>query len=162
MRSGRADLSEGRFELPKPAGARPRSVVLPCASQARGPLPVRCGALLFIVELGVRAEFGIAEGGRFCESSRCRGVVPDVLGMAPGRPFMVGALCAGAFGIPARGFIAPIAGRFEPLFPSALPARPLVKPLPFTVRTGMCEAACAGVVRASTERFWTAAEGVGT
>src|SRR5215470_1523063 len=62
----------GRFELPKPCGERPRSVALPCASQVR-PLPAR--ARLLFAE---RLPFGIAEGGRFCESSRCRAVIPEL------------------------------------------------------------------------------------
>ena len=102
----------GRFELPKPAGARPRSVAFPCASQVRGLLPARCEAVLPTVGADVRFEFVTDEGGRFCESSRCRGVMLDVLGMLPGRMFVVGmfpgrlfavgALCDGAFGETAR------------------------------------------------------------
>lgn len=57
--------SEGRFEPPKPCGARPRSVALPCASQVR-PLPGRWEELLFAAGLfAERLPFGIAEGGRF-------------------------------------------------------------------------------------------------
>jgi len=41
------------------------------------------------------------EGGRLCESSRCREVIPEVLGMLPGRPFIAGALRDGAFGVTA-------------------------------------------------------------
>src|SRR5438445_709758 len=62
MRAACAGVFAG-LEFPKPAGARPRSVVLPCASQARGLLPARCGALLLMEMPGVRFEFGIAEGG---------------------------------------------------------------------------------------------------
>src|SRR5216684_1067302 len=40
--------------------------------------------------------------------------------------------------------------------------RPAVRPRGFTVRTGTCEAACAGAVRATTARFWTEAGGVAT
>jgi len=32
-----------------------------------------------------RLPFGIAEGGRFWESSRCRAVVPEFAGALPGR-----------------------------------------------------------------------------
>jgi hypothetical protein len=66
----------------------------------RGPLlPARCcGELLFIVAFGVRAEFVAAEGGRLCESSRCREVMPDVFGELPEWPLMA----AGAFAVPAR------------------------------------------------------------
>jgi len=52
--------------------------------------------------LGVRAAFGIAEGGRFCDSSRCRGDTADEFGEFVDRPFIAGALCAGAFGVPVR------------------------------------------------------------
>ena len=81
----------GRFELPKPCGARPRSVVFPCASQVRELFPGRCEPPLVMVLFVERFEFGIAEGGRFCDSSRCRGVIPELagplLGEIPERPF---------------------------------------------------------------------------
>jgi hypothetical protein len=41
---------------------------------------------------GVRFEFVTEEGGRFCESSRCLGVKPEVLGVLLVRPFIAGAL----------------------------------------------------------------------
>ena len=47
----------------------------------------------------VRFEFAIDEGGRFCESSRWRGVIWEVAGMLPGRLFIAGEL-------PGRPFIA--------------------------------------------------------
>lgn len=65
----------GRSE-PKPCGARPRSVALPCASQVR-PLPARA-RLLFAAGLFVERLPGMAEGGRFCESSRWRAVVAEL------------------------------------------------------------------------------------
>jgi hypothetical protein len=129
----------GRLELPKPAGALPRSVAFPWASQVRGLLPERCDAGLPAAAFGVREEFGIAEGGRFCDGTLwpgtfCRRGGGDEFGIAEGgrfcdgtfwpgtfcrrgggdefgivvaRPFTVGvfcadALCAGAFGVPAR------------------------------------------------------------
>jgi hypothetical protein len=52
---------------------------------------------LAVTEADVRFEFVIDEGGRLCESSRCRGVIPDVLGMLPGRPFIAGALLGRLF-----------------------------------------------------------------
>jgi hypothetical protein len=52
--------------------------------------------------LGVRVAFGIAEGGRFCERSRCRGDTEDVLGEFAGRLFTAGALRAGAFVVAVR------------------------------------------------------------
>jgi hypothetical protein len=125
-------------------------------------LPERCVAVLPTEALGVREEFGIAEGGRFCDSSRCRGETGDVFGVFVGRPFIAGALCAGAFGVAVRWFTAPFAGRFAGLFTGALPTRPAVRTRGFTVRTGICDAPCAGVVRATTLRFWTGAGGLAT
>jgi hypothetical protein len=76
-------------------------------------LPARCDAVLFTAALGVRVEFGMAEGGRFCESSRCRGDTADEFGaLVVGRPFIAGALCAGVFGVKVCWFIAPFGGRF--------------------------------------------------
>src|SRR5437763_8532561 len=78
----------GRLESPKPCGARPRSVALPCASQVR-PLPARERLLFPAGPFVERLPFGIAEGGRFCESSRCRAVTPELApefaGALPGR-----------------------------------------------------------------------------
>src|SRR5260370_26468239 len=53
-------------------------------------------------------------------------------------------------------------GRFAPTFAGALPPRPADKPCEFIVRTGVCEAAAAGAVRATTERFATDEGGVAT
>jgi hypothetical protein len=53
-------------------------------------------------------------------------------------------------------------GRFADEFAEALPRPPAVKPCVFIVRTGMCEAAAAGAVRATTERFATDVGGVET
>ncbi len=87
MRAVCAGTFAAPFELPKPDGAWPRSVALPCASQVRGLLAPRDGGALLLIEaLGVRAEFGIAEGGRFCESSRCRGAIAELFGVFPFRP----------------------------------------------------------------------------
>ena len=113
----------GRFELPKPCGARPESVELPCAFQAR---PEACGreALLLKEPLG-RADCDCpADGGRFDESCDCR------------EPLKVCAL------FPPR-----------PKFPAGLLPRLAEKEPEFIVRTGMCEAAAAGVERATTLRF---------
>lgn len=75
----------GRFD-PKPSGARPRSVVLPCASQVRALLPDR------------------AEGGRFCITSRCRAVAPAFAWALPARLSSPALLLAGllACGFPNR------------------------------------------------------------
>ncbi len=79
----------GRFELPDPCGARPRSVTVPCASQARELFPTR-GAELFPVGLFMdRPEFGIAEGGRFCETPPCRGDGAELLGAFPKCPLVL-------------------------------------------------------------------------
>lgn len=90
----------GRLELPEPVGARPLSVAFPCADQVRELLPARGDAVLLLTgELGVRAAFDVAEGGRFCERSRCRGDTAELLGEFAGRLFIAGELCAGALGV---------------------------------------------------------------
>jgi hypothetical protein len=48
------------------------------------------------------------------------------------------------------------------MFAGLLPLRPADNPCVFIVRTGMCEAAAAGAVRATTERFATDDGGVDT
>ena len=70
-------------------------------------MPARCEAVLPKVATEVRFEFVNAEGGRLCESSRCRGVMPDVLGTLPGWKFVVGALPGRLFDVgalPGRKF----------------------------------------------------------
>lgn len=54
------------------------------------------------------------------------------------------------------------AGRFAPAFTGELLVRPADKRWVFIVRTGMCEAAAPGAVRATTERFITDEGGVDT
>ena len=51
---------------------------------------------------GVRFEFVIDEGGLLCESSRCLGVMTEVLGMLLGRLFVAGTLRDGVFCVIAR------------------------------------------------------------
>ena len=98
MRADWTGALVGRLELPTPAGARPRSVAFPCASQERGLLPARCDVVLPITLAEVRFELVIAEGGRFCESSRWRGeVIWDVPGALLGRLFIAGALAGRLF-----------------------------------------------------------------
>lgn len=55
----------GRLLLPKPCGARPESVLLPCALQAREEV-FECAA--GFTEPDVREPCCIAEGGRLAES----------------------------------------------------------------------------------------------
>jgi len=109
MRAVWAGAFAGRLELPKPAGARPRSVAFPCASQLRELLPARCEVVLSITLADVRFELFIAEGGRFCESSRWRGeVIWDVPGALLGRLFIAGVLPGRLFvagALPGRLFI---------------------------------------------------------
>ena len=85
------------------------------------------------------------EGGRLCDSSRCREVIPEVLGMLPGRPFIAGALRDGAFGVTACQFMV--------LFTGLLPTWPAGRPALLSVRTRAWDAPCAGAVRAITVRF---------
>ena len=127
----------GRLALPEPAGARPLSVAFPCADHVRELLPARGDAVLLLIgELGVRAAFGIAEGGRLCDKSRCRGDTAELLGEFAGRLFMVGELCA-ALGVAVCWFIAlfaeRFAGLFTGLFTGELPTRPAVRLRAFTV-----------------------------
>jgi hypothetical protein len=93
--------------------------------------------------------FALAEGGRLFDSSRCR---EDIAPLFASRP-------AGELTEPFR---APNPPRLAPLFTEAFPARPAVKERVSIVRTGMCEAAAPGAVRAITERFATDAGGVET
>ena len=132
---------DGRFELPKPWGARPESVAFPWAFQerpdveGREPLLLKeaGGRELFVLRL--TAPFVCEEklaGGRFAESCDCRA------------PFIL----------------------WVPLVPRPkLPAGLLPVRLPeeleeLNARDGKCEAAAAGVERVTTLRFCTLAEGV--
>jgi hypothetical protein len=114
---------------------------------------VRCDEVLPVTPADARFEFVIDEGGRLCDSSRCRGDTAEVFGKFVGRPFIAGALCAGTFGVPVCRFIVPFAGRFAGLFTGELPTRPAVRPLLLSVRTRIWDAPCAGAVRATTMRF---------
>src|SRR5260370_37925490 len=106
----------GRFELPKPDGGRPPSLTFPCASQTRELLPARWAEELPIVPLGVRAAFGIADGGRFCDSSRFRGDTADVFAMVDGRPFNAVQSLTAPFGVAVPILTAPFAVRFAAPF----------------------------------------------
>jgi hypothetical protein len=89
--------------LPKPFGACPRSVLLPCAFQTRELFPV-------------------ADGGRFCASSFCLLFVPASFGELafrekfPGRPDVnpfVFMACTGMCEAPAPGEVRAITERFS-------------------------------------------------
>jgi hypothetical protein len=146
-----------RFELPNPCGARPESVVLPCAFQLR-PEAGGLEVLLFKELLGreplallLNEPFGRALlllneplGRAFCDCAADGGRFDDG---CDGRALLK--LCAL---FPPR-----------PKFPAGLlPPRFAEKEPEFIVRTGMCEAAAAGVDRATTLRFCTLVEGVAT
>lgn len=144
-------LFDGRLDelLPKPEGARPRSVALPCASQPRefgrlAPFTSPRVALLnpprlpFSSALVRMFEFGLSP-----DSSRCRADALPLRGELLKRPELVGM---------------PL---FRPRFPEFSKPRP---PLPgrsvagrivpeLKERVGMCEAPAAGVLRATTGRF---------
>lgn len=107
-----------------------------------------------ILESGMRWEFPIAEGGRSCERSRCRGE-------ASGRPVIARGSRDCEPGTERRSLIAPpFAGRLKEPFLDVLSVRPCVSLPPSIVRTRMLEAPSAGVVRANTARFCTAADGL--
>src|SRR5437660_12261611 len=98
MRADWTGALVGRLELPTPAGARPRSVAFPCASQLREVLPACCEVVLPMTLADARFELVIAEGGRFCESSRWRGeVIWDPPGALPEWLFIEGALLGRLF-----------------------------------------------------------------
>lgn len=144
----------GRFEdalLPKPCGARPRSEVFPCADQFLVPLLAGrfAGALPFTEARPL--TLALAEGGRLLESSRCRA---DIEAELPAE---------GEFAAPLRApnppelFTRPVSFTRPVLF-----TRPAESVRVSIVRTGMCEAAAPGAVRAITERLVTEAGGVAT
>jgi len=95
-------LVTGRLEFPKPAGARPLSVAISLRFPNALAITRALRRSVAIVALDVRGELGIAEGGRFWDSSRCRGDTADVFGVVADRPFIAGVSCAGAFGVPVR------------------------------------------------------------
>jgi hypothetical protein len=74
-----------------------------------------------------RFEFGIAEGGRFCESSRCRAVVPELAGEFSTRPLALAFPLAPELLNWPFTLAVPLAGEF--------PNRPAVV-APFIVCTG--------------------------
>lgn len=141
-------LFDGRLDelLPKPEGARPRSVALPCASQPRefGRLPAFISARVELLN-PPRLPFSSAllrifEFGLSLDSSRCRADAPPLRGELLKRPELVGMLlfCA-RFSKP------------RPALPGRSVAGRIVPEL--KERVGMCEAPAAGVLRATTGRF---------
>jgi hypothetical protein len=68
----------------------------------RALLPGRWDELLPVTAVDVRFEFDIDVGGRLCDNSCCREVMPEVLGWLPGRPFIVPGLRDGTFGVAER------------------------------------------------------------
>jgi hypothetical protein len=148
--------------LPKPDGARPRSVVLPCASQVR--LPERLFVALFwgrweLLLMAPRAALPSAlvrmlEFGLSSESSRCReDIAPPFIGELLERPEFMGVFVCGRlpelpeFSKPRPLFVGrPLPPRTDEL--SAARNVPELKE-----RVGICEAPDAGVLRATTERF---------
>lgn len=144
----------GRLLLPNPAGALPRSVELPCASHLRMFEPGfgRC-ELLTPPRLALPSAFvRILEFGLSSESSCCRGDTAPLFAA----PLFIGPRFADALPRPTL----PEFSKVRPALPGRSVAGRTV-PAP-KERVGMCEAPAAGVLRATTARFCTAAEGVAT
>jgi hypothetical protein len=149
---------------PNPCGARPRSVVFPCADQFRDPLFAArlVDALLFTDARPLNPPPALADGGRLLASSRCRednGPLP--LFVAPlfvGRPEaeFAEAEIPALLRAPKLLLLPP---RFIPLFAATWLADTARVSM---VRTGMWEAAAPGVVRAITGRLATDDGGVET
>jgi hypothetical protein len=147
----------GRFEPPKPCGARPESVALPWAFQLRPETGGR-EPLLFNELVGrepltllLKEPFGreLLLLNEPLERAPCD--CPAVGGRLDDGCDGRALLNAGAW-FPPRPKLP--AGLFVPRFADMEPE--------FNVRTGMWEAAAAGVDRATTLRFCTLAEGVAT
>ena len=152
--------------MPNPCGARPRSVAFPCADQFRDPL---LGGRLAVAPLFTEARPltpAFADGGRLLESSRCRVDIAPLFTSRPGRLFGAAELPADAPADVRASFreLEPplVPPRLKPPLAPLLLTRPAASPRVSIVRTGMCEAAAAGAVRAITERFITLAGGVDT
>jgi hypothetical protein len=103
--------------------------------------------------------FALAEGGRLLASSRWREEAAPLFTSFAGRLFADGVR------EPKPPLFAPLplfAPRLNPPLDVPLLTRPSVSPRVSIVRTGVCEAAAPGAVRATTERFATEAGGVAT
>jgi hypothetical protein len=137
----------GLFERPKPCGARPRSVVLPCADQLRvfagrfAELPTL--ALAPADARSLAPTPAPADGGLLLESSRWRVLIAGLMLLdAPPRLPADGAL--GDVPRPPKLLFelrptSPVTRAL--LLTRTLPARPAESPVVFMVRTGMCAAA---------------------
>lgn len=150
----------GRFEMPKPCGARPESVALPWAFQVR-PEAGGLDELLLLREL-----FGREPAALLLIEPLGREPLVLLLNEALGREFCDWAADGGRLddSCDCRALLNP--GALFPLWPT-FPAGLLLpwfadKVAEFIVRTGMWEAAAAGVDRATTLRFCTLVEGVAT
>jgi hypothetical protein len=162
-----------RFELPNPCGARPESVVLPCAFQLR-PEVGGLDKLLLLSEL-----FGCELLALLLNEPLGRELLALLLNEPLGRELLA-LLLNEPLGREFCGCVAD-GGRLDdgcdgrallrlcalfpprPKFPvGLLPPWFADRDAEFIVRTGMCEAAAAGVDRATTLRFCTLAEGVAT
>jgi hypothetical protein len=175
-----------RFELPNPCGARPESVVLPCAFQLR-PVAGGLDELLLLSELFGREPFALLLNeplgrellalllneplGRellalLLNEPLGRELLALLLNEPLGREFCGCAADGGRLddGCDGRALLK-LCALFppRPKFPAGLlPPWFADRDAEFIVRTGMCEAAAAGVERATTLRFCTPAEGVAT
>lgn len=149
-----------RFELPNPCGARPESVVLPCAFQLR-PEAGGLDELLLLSEL-----FGRELLALLLNEPLGRELLALLLNVPPGREFCGCAAEGGRLDDGGDGrALLKLCVLFppRPKFPAGLlPPRFADRDAELIVRTGMCEAAAAGVDRATTLRFCTLAEGVAT
>jgi len=147
----------GRFELPNPCGARPESVALPCAFQVRPEAGGR--EVLLLSELVGREPFALLLNEPFGREAL---LLNEPLGRAfcdcPAEGGRFDDCCDGRTLLKRCALLPPRAKL--PLGP--LPPRLAEKDPEFIVRTGMCEAAAAGVDRATTLRFCTLLEGVAT
>src|ERR1700687_601925 len=142
-----------------------------CGGNVRGGATLEVGPLFAGEPAVERPACGVAEGGRFELNSRCRALPGADCDCVTGADCDAGALPAiEGFGDAApRELIAglePFVGLPTTEFPAEFPARaaslPGVKVLALTVCTGICDAAGAGAVRATTGRLITEAGGAAT
>src|SRR5579871_112357 len=139
--------------LPNPAGARPRSEELPCASQVRVlPGPPRCK--LLDGELPPR----MPELGLSSDSSRWRADIPKFWPLFA--PPLNPPLFAERFACSKPRPLLPLLIEFGRPLPPRMELFSAARKVPeLKERVGMWDAPAAGVLRATTERFWIATEG---